>query len=74
MGEGGGRLLDKGRLLERASNINYTPQGGRLLDTGRLFESGRLLDHLRYTDFLGERLPQSHSKTIIAVELAYPKA
>ena len=44
----GGRLLDTGRLLEGASNKNFTPKGGRLLDTGNLFESVRLLDHLQY--------------------------
>ena len=50
-GWGGGRgasIRQGAFFLERASNTNYTPQGGRLLDTGRLFESGRLLDHLRY--------------------------
>ena len=48
---GGGGLLDAERLLDGASNTQFTPQGGRLLDKRRLFESMRLLDHLRYQQF-----------------------
>ena len=44
----GGRLFDRGRLLERGVYPKILFRGGRLLDTGRLLEAGRLLDHLRY--------------------------
>ena len=43
----GGRLLDRGRLIERGVLPKILFRGGRLLDTGRLLEAGRLSDHLR---------------------------
>ena len=44
----GGRLLERGRLIERGVLPKILFRGGRLLDRGRLLETGRLLDHLRY--------------------------